>query len=288
MAGVLDRVRRRSPVAFVLGGGGNLGAVQVGMLRALLEHDIHADVVIGCSVGAVNGAAYAYEPSLVGVARLEEVWRRLDEKGNRDILPTGWLPTAVQLTRKGIAVHDNEGLRRVVRSVLPAETFAELRVPFECVATDLLGAREVWFSEGPLVDAILASAALPTVYPPVTLDGVRYIDGAVVNDVPISRAVDLGARRIYVLHVGSFDRPLPQPKRPIDMAVQAYWIARRHRFQRDLASLPKSVEAIVLPTGDPPRIAYNDFTKTDQLIANSHTATAAFLDGRSLARSTHV
>ena len=276
MPGLVERARRRrTPVAFVLGGGGNLGAVQVGMLRALLERGITAQVVVGCSVGALNGVAHAQEPTLAGVDRLDELWRSLDGKG---VMPSGWLPTAVQLARRGDAVHDAEGLRRTVESVLRVERFEELAVRFQCVATDLDGAREVWFDRGPLLEPILASSAIPSIYPPVLIDGVRYIDGAVVNDVPVSRAVELGARRLYVLHVGSFDRPLPSPRRPLDIAVQAYWIARRHRFHRDLSTLPKGVEAIVLPPGDPPRIRFDDFTRSRELIEHAYAASNAMLD----------
>ena len=108
--GLLDRVRRRpAPIAFVLGGGGNLGAVQIGMLRALAERRIVPDLIVGCSVGALNGAGFAQDPTLVGVARLEERWRRLDA---RSIMPAGWWPTAVHMARKGSAVHDSDGLRR--------------------------------------------------------------------------------------------------------------------------------------------------------------------------------
>jgi NTE family protein len=273
-----ERVRRqRDRVAFVLGGGGNLGAVQVGMLRALLEHRVRPDLDVGCSVGALNGAAFAAEPNLVGVARLEELWRSLD---GRDVMPSGRLPSAVQMARKGEAIHDNEGLRRIIDSVLEVDTFEELAVPFECVATAVDEAAEVWFSQGPIVDPILASSAIPSVYPAVEIDGVRYLDGAIVNDIPISRALDLGATTIYVLHVGSFDRPRPEPKRPLDVAVQAYWIARRHRFQRDLAHLPPGIEAIVLPTGAPPRIAFNDFTHSEALMGNAYKASVADLDAR--------
>lgn len=279
MPSLLERVRRRpSPVAFVLGGGGNLGAVQVGMLRALVEHEVAPDLIVGCSVGAVNGVAFAQDPSLVGVAKLEQLWRTLDGK---EIMRSRWVPPAVQVARRGVAIADNDGLRRALEAALAVERFEDLAVPFECVATDVDAAREVWFSSGPLVEPILASAALPSVYPPVEIDGVRYIDGAVVNDIPVSRAVELGARRLYVLHVGSFDRPLPSPRRPVDMAVQAYWIARRHRFHRDLATLPKGVEAVVLPPGDPPRIRFDDFTRSRELIDAAYSASSALLAARS-------
>lgn len=265
-------------VAFVLGGGGNLGALQVGMLQALVDAGVEPDVVLGCSVGALNGAAYAAEPTRACLDRLERLWHRLD---GRDVLPAGWLTTTVALTRRGEAVHSLAGLRTVVEEFLPVRTFAELALPFQCVATDLAAARERWFTEGSLVDAILASSAVPAIYPPVELDGTRYVDGAVVDDVPLLRAVALGARRLYVLTVGTVDRPRPAPRRPLDAAVAAYWVARRHRFRRDLAALPPGVEAVVLPTGSPPSIRYNDFTRAGALIAAARAASAAVLGARS-------
>ncbi len=147
------------------------------------------------------------------------------------------------------------------------------------MATDVDAVREVWFSSGPLVDPLLASAALPAVFPAVDIDGVRYLDGAIVNDVPVTRAVELGARTIYVLHCGTIDRPRPDPRRPLDVAVQAYWVARHHRFKRDLAMLPDGVEAIVLPTGETPALRFNDFTHSAELIRAGRSATERFLDG---------
>jgi NTE family protein len=230
--------------------------------------------VVGCSVGALNGAAFCADPSGVGVARLEDLWRGLDAKG---LLPSGLVPTAFQLARRGASVLEgNEALRRVVSGVVP-DTFEDLRLPFQCVATAVNEAREVWFSSGPLIDAVLASSAIPAIYPAVTIDGVRYIDGAVVNDIPVSRAVDLGARRVYVLHVGVFDRPAREARRPIDVALHAYWIARRHRFHRDLASLPAGVEAVLLPTGLPPVLPYNDFSHSQELMTRSYEDSSRML-----------
>ncbi|MGK2949845.1 MAG: patatin-like phospholipase family protein [Acidimicrobiales bacterium] len=277
MGKLRDLLRRRGgPVAVVLSGGGNHGAVQVGMLRSLVEHEIRPDVVLGCSIGALNGAAYAQDPSLSGVARLEELWRGLDSKG---VMPSGWLPNAVAIARKGEAIQGNEALRSIVEGVVDARTFEELTLPFQCVATAVIEVREDWFSSGPLIDPILASAALPAILPSVEIDGVRYLDGAIVNDVPVSRAVELGARTIYVLHCGTIDRPRPDPKRPLDVAVQAYWVARHHRFKRDLASLPDGVEAIVLPTGHSESLRFNDFSRSADLIRAAHGATERFLDG---------
>ena len=275
MSRIRDLLRRRPRrTAFVLSGGGNLGALQVGMARALFERRIEPDLVLGCSVGAVNGAAIAADPSLAMVGRMQEMWRGL---GEENVMPAGLFP-AVQLARKGVSIHDNVGLRRVIESVLPGKHFDDLVVPFQCVATALVEGTETWFEHGPVVDPIVASSAIPAVYPPVTIDGVQYLDGAIVNDVPVSRAVALGCDRIFVLHVGAWDRPRPEPKRPIDMATYAYWLARRSRFQRDLASIPSNIEVLVLPPGSTPVIKYNDFGHSDEMITTAYQATAAFLD----------
>ncbi len=275
MARILDRLTRRRDVAFVLSGGGNLGAMQVGMLRSLTERGIIADQVVGCSVGALNGAAYAAHPSVEGVAALESAWLDLTDE---QLMPSGWIPRSVQMARKGEALHGNEGLRTLTESVISARRFDELRVPFQCVATRVADAAEVWLSDGDLIDAVLASAALPAVYPAVEIQGHRYIDGGVVNDVPITRAVELGYRRIFVLQVGNYDRPRPEPQRPLDVLVQSYWIARRHRFHRDLHNLPAWASVHILPTGDHPDVQYNDFSRTEHLIQHAYEATCARLD----------
>jgi NTE family protein len=251
-----------------------MGALQVGMLRALFERHIRPDLVLGCSVGALNGAAVAAEPSLAMVGRLEEVWVDLE---HRNLLPAGILPATVQLARRGVALHTNTGLRSLVEQVIGTRSFADLLVPFQCVATDIDQAREVWFSEGPLVEPILASAALPAVLPPVEIDGIRYMDGAVLNDVPVTRAVGLGATHVYVLHTGTFDRPRPEPRRPLDVALQAYWIARRARFQRDLAALPSDVTVTILPTGEAPVVRFNDLRQSRALIDVAYRASARAL-----------
>ncbi|CAN5831877.1 patatin-like phospholipase family protein [soil metagenome] len=268
---------RTAGTAFVLSGGGNLGAVQVGMLQALFERGIEPDLIVGCSIGAFNGAVVAAERGPTNLGLLQELWRDLDV---RQVVPSSVIPPVVQMARRGTALHQNDRLRVFLERSLPVRTFAELAIPFECVATAIEAVEEVWFDRGDLVESILASAAIPGVFPSVTIDGVRYLDGAIVNDVPVSRAVDRGATTIYVLHVGAFERPRPEPRRPIDVALQASWIARYHRFKRDLAHVPAGVETVVLPTGQPPVLRFDDLGHSDELMINSYQATAAFLDDR--------
>lgn len=273
-----DGPRRKPKVAFVLSGGGNLGAIQVGMLKALVERDIVPDVVLGCSVGALNGAGFALQPDQEGVEQLAEHWRGTT---SHELMPSSRIPSALQLLRKGAALHSNEGLRAGIERLLgPGRRFDEVQLPFQCVATHADLAVEHWFEEGELTEAILASAALPAVYPPVVIDGQRYVDGGVVDNVPIARAVELGCKVIYVLHVGPHGRPDAEIKRPLDGALQAYWIARNSRFARDLASLPPRVEAVVLPPGKRPELRYSDFTQTDELVRQGYENSANFLDER--------
>jgi NTE family protein len=259
----------------VLAGGGNLGAIQVGMLRALVEQAIRPDVVIGCSVGALNGAAFAARPDVVGVARLEELWHGVTGRG---ILPSSYLPSAIALARRGEAIHSSAPLRRMVEEHLaPITTFAELRLRFECVGTEIEQGDEVWFTSGNVIDAVLASAAIPAVFPAVEIDGHRYLDGGVVNEIPISRAVGLGARRIYVLHAGLYERRPKETRRPFDVLIEAYFMSRRHRYREDLSRLPPDVETVVLPTGMTRDIGPFDLSHTDEMIAAAYEAARTVL-----------
>lgn len=262
------------PVAFVLSSGANLGAVQVGVLRALVEHGVRPDLIVGCSIGAINGAALAEDPTPAGIARLEHVWTTTD---TRALMPRPWLPPPVAMMRRGEAIHSRAGLRRLLDRALTATNFADLDTPLHCVATDVHAGAEAWFDEGPLVEALLASSAMPAMFPSVVIDGRRYLDGAVVNDVPVRRAAELGARTLYVLEVGPLSRAWSESSRPLGTAIEAYWIARRHRFQRELDALPPDVEVHLMPHGDPPRLRVNDFTRSAELMAAAHRASTAYL-----------
>ena len=264
------------PVAVVLSSGANLGAVQVGVLRALVEHGVRPDLIVGCSIGALNGAAIAQDPTAAGVARLQQAWTTAEQRG---VLPRPWLPPAVALIRRGDAMADREGLHRLIERSVTATSFSDLEIPLHCVATDVEACADAWFSEGPLIEALLASSAMPAMFPPVTIDGRRYIDGAVVSDVPVSRAVALGARTIYVVEVGPLStRGWSASRRPLGAAIEAYWVARRHRFLRELEAVPDEIEVHLMPHGDPPRVRLGDFTHTADLITAAYVASSSYLD----------
>lgn len=274
--------KRRSKTAFVLGGGGHHGAFEVGMLQALLEQGVRPDMVVGTSVGALNGAAIAADPSLTMVEELKKVWLNLDDGR---LFGGSIFAGAAHFMRSRTHMHSNAGLKSLIESLMPVKTFEELPVRFECVAASIEHASEHWFSSGPLIDAILASAALPGVLPPIEIDGEHFIDGGIVNSIPISRAVEMGAKQIFILHVGRVDQPLTPPRTPLQVAFVAFEIARRHRFARDLATLPDGVTAHVLPTGQPKnpttsqlaQLNYRDFKAISRRIEGAHKATASFL-----------
>jgi len=267
--------------AFVLGGGGILGAAEVGMLRALLEHDIMPDLVVGSSVGALNGAFIAAEPSLASVDRMVEVWTGLSDRGVFGGSVFGQLST---LARHGTHLHGNDGLRQLIEGELGPLEFADLAVRFECVAASIERATATWFSSGPVTPAVLASCAVPGLLPPVEIGGQHYLDGGLVQSVPIGRAAELGATRIFVLHVGRLEQPLKPPTRPWQVALVAFEIARRHQFGEELARLAGAVEVDVLPSGSaPPSLSmrYRSTSGVRGRIEAAHDAAAAYLDAKS-------
>lgn len=269
----------RGPVAFVLGGGGVLGAVEVGMLRALFRAGIRPDLVLGTSIGAVNGALVAADPTERVTARLVRIWAS-PEAGEvyGDSI-------ARQLRRFAARthLHSPRPLRRLLeRELGEGATFEDLQVPFRCCAASIERAAEHWFDTGPVVPAVLASAAVPGLLPPVQIDGEHYIDGGIVNSIPVGEAVQMGARQIFVLQVGRIERPLAPPRRPWEIAQVAFEIARRHRFAREMASLPSDVEVHVLPTGglesrDDSPWAYRDMAAVGRRISRAYTASRQYL-----------
>ncbi|MFI1989602.1 patatin-like phospholipase family protein [Actinoplanes sp. NPDC020271] len=267
------------PVAFVLGGGGVLGAVEVGMLRALFRAGFRPDVVVGTSIGAVNGALVAAEPGEAVTDRLVRLW------ASPEAAAVYGDSIGRQLRRFAARTHLHSPLplRRLLEGELgEAATFADLKVPFHCCAASIERAAEHWFDSGPLVDAVLASSAVPGLLPPTEIDGEHFVDGGIVNSIPISEAVRLGARLIFVLQVGRVERQLSVPRRPWEVAQVAFEIARRHRFARDMATLPDGVRVHVLPSGDGESgddspWAYRDMARVGRRISRAYTASRRYL-----------
>jgi NTE family protein len=277
----------RRDVAFVLGGGGILGAHEVGMLRALAESGIEPDLILGTSVGAINGALFAAEPSAAGVERLSQLWR---ETNVSEVSAGSVLRRITTLARSGTHLESLDMARERLAQALVVERVEELPVAFQCVAASIERAAEHWFQSGVLADVVLASCAVPGILPPVKIGDEHFIDGGIVNSIPAGRAVALGARTIYVLQVGRLEKPLSPPRWPWEVGLVAFEVARRHRFSHDLNSLPDGVTLHVLPTGGSAAPAYNDVSgqlrlrrlgrTVQQQIDASYEASARYLEAR--------
>ncbi len=242
-------------VAFVLGGGGVLGAHEVGMLRALADSSIVPDLILGTSVGAVNGALFAADPTVAGVSRLSELWRGSNIS---EVTAGSLLRRVTTLARTGTHLQSLDEARERLRRALPVQRVEDLQIRFQCVAASIERAAEHWFDTGVLADVVLASCAVPGILAPVKIGDEHFIDGGIVNSIPVARAVTLGAQTIYVLQVGRLETPLAPPRWPWEVGLVAFEIARRHRFAHDLQSLPSGVQLHVLPTGGSAAPAYND------------------------------
>ena len=243
-------------------GGGNRGAIQVGMLKALLGAGVQPDLLFGASVGAINAAALASDPTPAGVDRLADTWLGLRDD---TIFPHhhygGW-----RFIQQRQSVYPSEALRRIIEAFLPYERLEDAVLPLEVVASSLSG-RERWITSGSATDALLASAAIPGVFPPVTLDGEVLIDGGVLDDVPISRALERGAQRIFALLCGPLLPEAVPAARPVEALLAAFAVAVRGRFVRETASVPDGVQLVVIGCTVPRLQGYWDFSRTAELMA---------------------
>jgi NTE family protein len=276
--------RRRPPLppdgprtAFVLSGGGNQGVSQVGMLRALLERDVVPDVVIGTSAGALNGAAVCYAPNLTGVAQLSAVWEQLRSD---HVFPGGKIHRAWNVVRRGTHLFGSEGLEAVIHHSTPARSFGDLEIPLRVIATDLDTGEEVVLARGPLKPALLASTALPGVFPIVHHDGRRLVDGGVVDNVPLSHALAGPVDRVFVLNVssGTGDR---MERSPLDVVMTSFTHARSQRYELELRHVPPGIQVIELPRPPDSRDLF-DFSGARQLIDAAYELANEELDRASL------
>ena len=249
------------------------------MLRALSEAGIRPDLVVGTSIGAVNGAFVAADPE--GAAqRLADLWQG---ESLRVVFSETVLGRAVRLARSGTHLHAIDPFRKLLEDKLPVADFANLALPFQCVAASIEQATARWFTSGPVVPAIIASCAVPGLLPPAEIDGVHYFDGGLVDSIPVGRAVALGASTVYVLQVGRIESPLAVPLRPWEVGLVAFEIARRHRFHEEMSQLPSAVRVHVLPTGgdQPPpglrQFRYRGRNGVSGSIERSYAASARYL-----------
>jgi NTE family protein len=260
------------PVAFVLGGGGSWGALQLGMLQALARTDIRPDLVVGTSVGSLNGALLAADPD-TAVERLETLWPTVTRAA---VFPGGVLRGLRTLSMSRAWIFDNEPLTDYLTATLPASTFEELALPFVAVATDFEAGTIAELDSGDLRSALLASSAIPGVYPWVERDGRRLVDGALVANIPMLVAVRRGAKSLVVLDCGLQGVDAGRASTLVEVLAQSSAIFARRQIAADLehcAHLP----TVWLSRGRLNTTNQLDFSMTAQLITEGFDQATATL-----------
>ncbi|MCA1830016.1 MAG: patatin-like phospholipase family protein [Actinobacteria bacterium] len=194
----------------------------------------------------------------------------------------GALQVGQHFVRKGDHLYSNSGIRGLISRV-PATRFEDLALPMSVVAANLRTGAEMWFDDGALEPALLASTALPGIFPPVQIDGELLVDGGVVNNVPISRAVELGATKIYVLRCGSIRSGEHPIRRPLDVLMAAVAHSRGVRVDIDMTRYSHAAEIHVLPMFEPGVLRFDDPSHSADLIEHSRELAAGYLSSSQLA-----
>lgn len=245
------------------------------MLLALAEHEVLPDVIVGTSVGAVNAAWVASWPGFEGAQHLAEIWMKVRRNDIFPIRPiTGF---------RGFAGHNNylvnpRKFRSLLESNLTYSLLEDAPVPVKVVTTELSTGLEVVLDRGSVVDAVSASAAIPGIFPPVTINGRRLVDGGIANDAPISHAVDFGASTVYVLPTGYACSLRSLPKSALGAALQAISLLTHQRLVADIERYRGVVDLRVFPALCPMNVSPLDFSQTGTLIEKAHMSASRWLD----------
>jgi NTE family protein len=267
--------------AFVLAGEGSLGAIQVGMMHSLAAHGISADMVVASSVGALNGAYYAGDPTLKGVLQLETIWRGLQR---HDVFPITWRTLlGFILHRDFLIPHD--GIKKLIDDHLPYCDLQDAMLPIHIVTTDFVSGNSVVLSEGSAAQAIIASTAIPGAFAPVHYRDFCLADGAISSTTPVRVAVAKGAQRLIILPTGyacAMDAP---PSGAIGNALHALTLLIARQLVSELEALDPGIEYFVVPPLCPLVGSPYDFTRTADHIERAIRSTDSWLERNGLEQS---
>jgi NTE family protein len=259
--------------AFVLAGGGSFGAIQVGMLQSLAAHGIAADMIVGSSVGALNGAFYAGDPTAKGMARLAEIWRGLKRQ---DVFPLTMRSVLTFLWRRDFLI-PHDGVRKLIEDHIPFRRLEQAQLPVHIVTTDIITGDSVVLSEGSTSDAIVASTAIPGAFSPVHYKDYYLADGAISSNTPVGVAVRKGARRLIVLPTGHACANDAPPVGAVANALHALTLLIARQLVNELENLGSDVEYYVIPPLCPLVGSPYDFSRTQEHIERAVRSTDAWL-----------
>lgn len=276
-------------IAFVLSGGGSRGAMQVGALQALVEHGLKPDLVVGSSVGSINGFVLAYEPSLTNLTQLARIWHNMSRDS---VYPGNYASMIWRLARGDAGLFPNQNFKAFLAHHLPAgvQTFADVaasaQIRFYAIATRLPSGELHIFGEDPAEDvlnALLASTAQPPFLPPHQVDGQTYIDGGVVANLPLRVALAKGAKTIYALHIAEDLTGIASGRGAMSIA---HWsIAKllhdQVAFELEWARSQRGVAVHYVRLTAEVSVAATDFSQSQRLISRGYELVTQFLDGQS-------
>ncbi len=267
------------PVAYVFGGGGSYGAVQMGMVRALAETSLRPDLVVGTSVGALNGVMVAANPD-TAAGMLSGIWPQIERK---HVFPGNVVTQALAARSSRPWLFDPGPLSDLITVNLPVLVIEELALPFVAVATDLDTGVRVDLDSGDIRSALLASSAIPGVFPWVERDGRRLVDGGLVANVPVRQAVERGAKSVVVLDCGLFGIDGRWARSLVNVIVQALTITARQQIVADL-QVAQQVPVVYLPTPSSITSTLFDFSHTEALAADAYEEARQLLAALALHR----
>lgn len=259
--------------AFVFAGGGSFGAIQVGMLHSLAAHGITADMVVGSSVGALNGAFYAGDPTLEGVERLATIWRGLQR---HDVFPLSWRTVLSFLWHRDFLI-PHDGIRKLIDDHIPYRNLQDAKLPVHIVTTDIISGDSVVLSEGSTAEAIVASTAIPGAFAPVHHNDYYLADGAISSNTPIKVAVKMGATRLIILPTGHACATQAPPVGAVANALHALTLLIARQLVSELESLDPLIEYFVVPPLCPLVGSPYDFSRTADHIDRAIATTDAWL-----------
>jgi len=259
--------------AFVFAGGGSFGAIQVGMMHALAVHGVSADMVVGSSVGAINGAYYAGDPTLKGVLQLESIWRGLHR---HDVFPVTWQTMLGFIWRRDFLI-PHDGIQKLIDDHLPYRNLQDAKLPVHIVTTDIVSGNSIVLSEGPAALAVIASTAIPGAFAPVRYKDLYLADGAISSNTPIKVAVAKGARRLIVLPTGYACAANAPPVGAVANALHALTLLIARQLVSELENLAPDIEYFVVPPLCPLVGSPYDFSRTADHIERAIRSTDAWL-----------
>ncbi|WP_228760728.1 patatin-like phospholipase family protein [Lysobacter niastensis] len=266
--------------AFVLAGGGSLGAVEVGMLQALLKAGEQPSFLVGTSAGAINAAYFADRPTGEGADGLEQVWCALRRS---DVMPISLRSIVVGMFGRRDHLVDSHGLRRLLERHISYQQLENASLPIHIVASELATGQEVLLSSGPAVDAVLASSAIPGVFPPVHIGTHVLVDGAIANNAPISVAVALGATRVIVLPAGYSCALHEVPSGAIPRAMHAISLLIARQLVADAQRwLDSEIELRIVPSLCPVTTSSYDYSMAKELISRARESTEYWIEAGGL------